>query len=173
MANRSLRAHRQPEALTPRIRIARGGDARAILALMRPYYAADGYPFQTTRARRVLTGFLRRPAWGRAWVATLGRPGGVVGYAVVTLGYSLEYGGRDAFVDEIVVSPGLRGQGLGRRLLVEAEAWCRRQGVAALHLEVERRHRGAIALYRGAGFSSSGRMLMTRRLSPKTSMKMS
>jgi ribosomal protein S18 acetylase RimI-like enzyme len=39
-------------------------------------------------------------------------------------------------------------------------------GVAALHLEVERRHRGAIALYRKAGFSSTRRILMTRRMRP-------
>ena len=82
----------------------------------------------------------------------------------MTLGYSLEHGGRDAFVDEIVVARELRGQGLGRRLLREAEAYCRRLGVAALHLEVERRHRAAIALYRKAGFATTRRMLLTRRL---------
>jgi diamine N-acetyltransferase len=85
---------------------------------------------------------------------------------VVTLGYSLEHGGRDAFLDEVVVSPELRGLGLGRRLLGEAEAYCRRQGVGSLHLEVERRHRGAISLYRKAGFASTRRILMTRRLRP-------
>jgi len=131
---------------------------------MRPYYAEDGYPFESRRAARVLRAFLRRPAWGRAWVVTLGRRRRIVGYAVVTLGYSLEHGGRNAFVDEIVVAPGLRGRSLGRRLLLEAETYGRRKRSGALHLEVERRHRGAIALYRKLGFVPSGRMLMTRRL---------
>ena len=129
---------------------------------MGPYYAKDGYLFDRRWSARVLRTFLRRPGWGRAWVVTAGSK--VVAYAVVTLGYSLEHGGRDAFLDEIVVGPDLRGLGLGRRLLRAAEAYCRRQGVESLHLEVERRHRVAIALYRKAGFASTRRMLMTRRL---------
>jgi ribosomal protein S18 acetylase RimI-like enzyme len=131
---------------------------------MRPYYAEDGYSFESRRAPRVLRAFLRRPAWGRAWVVTLGRRRRIAGYAVVTLGYSLEHGGRDAFLDEIVVAPDLRGQGIGRRLLLAAEAYCACHGVAALHLEVEPRHRGAMALYRRAGFGSTRRILMTKRV---------
>jgi ribosomal protein S18 acetylase RimI-like enzyme len=169
VADRGLRAHGQPEELTgarARLRRARAGDVAGIVAIMSAYYAEDGYPFESRRAARVLRAFLRRPDWGRAWIVSVARwpRSGIAGYAVVTLGYSLEHGGRDAFLDEIVVSPQLRGLGLGRRLLREAEAYCRRQGVGSLHLEVERRHRGAIALYRKAGFASTRRMLMTRRL---------
>ena len=82
----------------------------------------------------------------------------------MTLGYSLEHGGRDPFLDEIVVPRSSAGRGIGRRLLLAAEAYCARQGVAALHLEVERRHRGAIALYREAGFGSTRRILMTKQV---------
>ena len=66
MANRGLRADSQSEALSggPRIRIARAADVPGILALMRPYYAEDGYPFESRRAARVLRAFLRRPALG-------------------------------------------------------------------------------------------------------------
>jgi GNAT superfamily N-acetyltransferase len=166
VADRGLLAHGQPENLTARIRVARAPDVPGILAVMRPYYAEDGYTFERRRAAKVLRAFLQRPDWGRAWVVTLrrGRRQEIAGYAAVTLGYSLEHGGRDAFLDEIVVLPEHRGLGLGRRLLGQAEAWCRRQGVRSLHLEVERRHRGAISLYRKAGFVSTRRMLMTRRL---------
>jgi hypothetical protein len=82
-----------------RIRRARAGDVDGMLALMRPYYAEDGYRFDRGCAAKVLRAFLRRPACGRAWVLTW--EGRVSGYAVVTLGYSLEHGGRDAFLDEI------------------------------------------------------------------------
>jgi ribosomal protein S18 acetylase RimI-like enzyme len=162
VAHRGLRPHREPEARVIRVRRAGERDLPGILALMRPYYAEDGYSFEPRRAARVVRTFLRRPSWGRAWVAAEGSR--VAGYCVVTLGYSLEYGGRDAFVDEIVVAPEDRGRGLGARLIAEAVAYCRAQGVAALHLEVERHRRAAAALYRKAGFSATGRMLLTRRI---------
>ena len=76
MADRGLRPDGQPEELSARIRKARAGDVPGILALMRPYYAADGYRFEPRRAARVLSAFLRKPAWGRAWVVTAGRPPG-------------------------------------------------------------------------------------------------
>jgi ribosomal protein S18 acetylase RimI-like enzyme len=145
-----------------RIRIARDGDVPAILELMRPYYAEDGYPFDRSVAAKVLRAFLRRPPWGRAWVATKGS--GIVGYAVVTLGYSLEYGGRDGFLDEIVVRPEWRGRGVGGALLAAAEAFCRRRGLRALHLEVEKHRQAAIGFYRKAGFGSRGRVLLTKVL---------
>ncbi len=134
----------------------------AILDLMRPYYAEDGYPFDRSVAAKVLRTFLRRPAWGRAWAATEGSR--IVGYAVVTLGYSLEYRGRDGFLDEIVVGPEWRGRGVGGALVAAAEAFCRRRGVRALHLEVEKHRRAAIGLYRKAGFRGRGRMLLTKVL---------
>ena len=145
-----------------RIRIARGGDVPAILELMRPYYAEDGYPFDRSVAAKVLRNFLRRPSWGRAWAATDGSR--IVGYAVVTLGYSLEYGGRDGFLDEIVVAREWRGRGLGGALLATAESYCRRRGVRALHLEVEKHRRAAIGLYRKSGFRGRGRVLLTKVL---------
>jgi len=35
---------------------------------------------------------------GRVWLIQY--QGQVIGYVILTLGYSLEYGGRDAFIDE-------------------------------------------------------------------------
>jgi hypothetical protein len=57
VADRGLRAHGQPEELTGarvRLRRARAGDVAGIVGLMGPYYADDGYPFESRRAARVL-----------------------------------------------------------------------------------------------------------------------
>ena len=40
-----------------------------------------------------------------------------VGYLVLTLGYSLEYGGRDAFIDEVYIRSSYRGRGIGTAAL--------------------------------------------------------
>ena len=99
---------------------------------------------------------------GRLWVADA--DSGVVGYLAVTLGFSLEYRGRDAFVDELYIAEGYRGQGLGQAAMQVAETYCHEHGVKALHLEVERHREPALNLYRRVGFEEHDRYLMTKIL---------
>ena len=88
----------------------------------------------------------------------------MVGYLAVTLGYSLEYRGRDAFLDEVYLAEEARGEGRGREALELAEAYGRERGAKALHLVVERHRPHAQELYRRAGFHLQDRHLMTKRL---------
>jgi ribosomal protein S18 acetylase RimI-like enzyme len=99
---------------------------------------------------------------GHVWLIDEG--GAPAGYAVMTLGYSLEFGGRDAFVDELYIRPAYRRRGLGRRAVEVVATYCRDTGVQALHLEVGRENEAAQALYRQAGFADRRHWLLTRRL---------
>jgi len=146
------------------VEIAAAPAAPAVLDLMERFYAEDRYPFDREKARAALEPFLADPALGRAWLFKDG--GAAVGYFVLTLGWSLEYGGRDAFVDELFVSPSHRGRGLGRRALEVIDEACRELGVHALHLEVEKNNVRAAELYRKRGFEDHDRRLMTRRFTP-------
>ncbi len=135
--------------------------AEAILGLMEQFYAEERYPFDREKARAALDPFLADAALGRAWLFRDGDA--AVGYFVLTLGWSLEYGGRDAFVDELFVSPSHRGRGLGRRALEAIDEACRELGVRALHLEVEKNNLPAEELYRNGGFEDRDRRLMTKK----------
>jgi GNAT superfamily N-acetyltransferase len=135
-------------------------DVEALLKLQVAYYADDGYPFVETEARACWERLLGQPDNGRAWVAE--HDGRLVGYSVLTFGYSLEYRGRDAFVDELYVAPEWRGRGLGREALSIIDAACAAAGVRALHLEVERNKETARGLYRRWGFVEHDRVLMTK-----------
>jgi GNAT superfamily N-acetyltransferase len=137
-------------------------DLEPLLALQRDYYAEDGYAFDPEQARDAVARLLAEPALGRAWLVEEG--GRAVAYVVLALGWSLEYGGRDAFLDELYVAPSHRGRGLGRAGLSAVEAGARALGVRTLHLEVERDHAQAHALYRRAGFAAHDRVLMSKRL---------
>lgn len=137
-------------------------DTQELLALMRAFYAEEKYPFHEERTERVLRAMLVNPFFGAVWVFRLDRR--AVGYLVVTHGYSLEFGGRDAFVDEVYIRPEMRGRGLGTQALRIAEEHCRRQGIGALHLEVERENPRARALYERSGYKAHDRHLMTRWL---------
>lgn len=145
-----------------RYRPAKESDIDAIVTMMRRYYEEDGYPFDEADARDAVSRLVREGHLGRLWVAEVA--GEVVGYLAVTLGFSLEYRGRDAFIDELFISEGFRGQGLGQEAMQISEAYCRDAGVKALHLEVEHHRERARALYAQAGFESHERHLMTKRL---------
>lgn len=145
-----------------RFRPAEAGDVEAIVAMMRGYYVQDGYTFVEEEARAAALRLINDPSLGRLWV-TQDRDT-IAGYVAVALGFSFEYRGREAFVDELFIAESHRGRGLGREALELAEAYCREAGVNALHLEVER-HRGpALELYRRRGFADYGRFLMTKWL---------
>jgi len=140
---------------------AQPNDADVIIPMMRAFYAIDAYPFDETIARRALDELIRDPTLGRVWLIRLGDA--TVGYIVLTFGYSLEFHGRDAFLDELFIAQDQRGRGIGTAALRFLDATCPTLGVHTLHLEVERHNAAAQALYRRFGFRDSGRYLMNKR----------
>ena len=134
----------------------------ALLPMIRALCEHDGTPFDERAVGRALALVLADESLGRVWLIECGRE--AAGYLVLTFGFSLEFGGRDAFIDELYVREAFRGRGLGRRAIDLAERACRGRGVGALHLEVERANTSAQELYRRTGFRDHDRYLMTKRL---------
>jgi ribosomal protein S18 acetylase RimI-like enzyme len=89
----------------------------------------------------------------------------VIGYAMVTFGYDLEFAGRDAYLTELWIDPPARGSGAGGAALALLDPELRTHGVHALHLQV-RPDNPALRLYLRSGFVASPRIVMTRRLVP-------
>ena len=147
---------------TPPYRLATTADVDDVLLLQRDFYLEEGYPFAVERMRPALAALLGDPSLGQVWVAEDGQR--LVAYAVLTLGYSLEHHGRDAFVDELYVVPSHRGQGLGRAALALMDAYCRANGVHVLLLEVEHVNEDAHALYTRAGFVAGKRHLLKKHV---------
>jgi hypothetical protein len=83
------------------IRIARKDDLEGIVALMEKYYEYDRHDFDRKNARRVMRRLLADPVLGRVFLAA--DKNSAIGYLALTFGYSLEYHGRDAFVDEFFI----------------------------------------------------------------------
>lgn len=136
---------------------------------MRRFYAQHRTPFRAAEARKALLGLLRDPAMGRVWLIRFGQED--VGYVVLTIGYSLEFLGRDAFVDELYVLPRYRGKGLGKQAMALLDDECRALGVHALHLEVASSNKAAQGLYRRFGFEKRGYFLMTRGVRPRQELR--
>lgn len=143
-------------------RAAAASDVETLLALMRELYATDNHPFDPRSAGRALGELLARPSSGRIWLMTAGEA--IAGYVVLTFGFSLEFGGRDAFIDELYVRPRFAGRGLGAATLAFVEQEMRAAGVRALHLEVRLENRRALELYERAGFTRRESRLMSKKI---------
>jgi ribosomal protein S18 acetylase RimI-like enzyme len=151
--------------MDPTFRTATEADADLLLPLMREYYAYDGHAYDEPRARLALVNFLREPSFGQAWVIFDGAmPDGEtpIGYIVLTFGYSLEYLGRDAFIDEFYLRESHRGRGWGRKALEFVEEAARTADVRAIHLEVIHTNTGAKEVYRHAGYLDHDHYLMSK-----------
>ncbi len=87
------------------------------------------------------------------------------GYVALSFGFSIELGGRDAFLDEFFIRESVRGRGMGSQALMTLVPMLRDMGVKALHMEVDHDNPKAMKLYQRAGFKArSEYFLMTRTL---------
>ena len=118
--------------------------------------------FDEDELRPVLSLFFSHPEWGRIWI--LDHAGRAVGYIILTLGFSFEYRGRDAFIDELYIAPEYRGRGFGRAGMQLAEDCARQFGVNALHLEVDHANHSALEFYRRLRYQDHKRHLLTKWL---------
>ncbi len=134
----------------PQFRVAEASDAELLLDFIQAYYAFDGHGYDREKARAALIALLQNPSFGRAWLILDGDS--PVGYAVLCFGYSLEWLGRDAFVDEFYLREAYRGRGWGRKSMTFLEDAARELGVRTLHLEVMEGNSAALHLYEAIGF---------------------
>lgn len=145
-----------------RITTATAADEGPLLALIREFYAVEHLPYDEAVLHRALAQLWEAPAYGRVLVMRDGEA--PVGYLMLTFGFSLEYHGRDALVDELYVRESHRGRGAGSAFLAFVEDLCRAEDVRAVHLEVDHVNLRAKALYHRSGYVDHDRHLLTKWL---------
>ena len=128
-----------------------------LLPLVRGYHEFE-HVHMSDAARAAAVAPLLEPGstLGCIWLIRTGDAAGgeAVGYVALCFGYSIEFRGRDAFVDEFFLVDSARGKGLGSRALERVKAEARALGIAALHLEVARDNARARRLYEQWGFGA-------------------
>jgi len=143
------------------LRAAALDDLATVLPRTRDLNAHEGIAIDAPTLEAALERLLRDPSLGGVWLIERERV--AIGYAIVTFGYDLEFGGRDAFLTELWVDPDARGRGAGSAALELLGPELRALGVRALHLQV-RPENPALRLYQRQGFVVSPRLIMTQRL---------
>jgi ribosomal protein S18 acetylase RimI-like enzyme len=149
------------EAAGP-VRRAVPADLAALLPLNAEFCAIDGHPFDEALVRRALGPLLADDTHGEVWV--LQRDAALLGYAVITWGYSLESGGREALLDEVYVRD--RGHGLGGLLVRACLAAAARSGATRTFLETESHNERVRRFYARHGFVEEPSTWMSRDLDP-------
>ncbi len=137
-------------------------DFGIILKMMQEFNAIDNYPFDERERTESLNLLLENPAYGKLWI--IRESEAVAGYTFLGFGFSFEFKGRDAFVDELFVLPAFQGQGIGGKAIDFVIAQAKRSGVRALHLEAEHHNERGLRLYRSKGFRDHKRFLLTKFL---------
>ncbi len=141
------------------------GDIDTLLGLVAQFYGHFGYTFEPTAHRKMLEEFITHEYMGSLWLVRV--DGEVAGYLALTYGYTFEFGGRDAFVDEFFMTEPYRNGGFGRLALQEIQEKMTALGLHAIHLHTEHYNERAKRLYESVGFVDMKRATLTF-LPPKT-----
>jgi ribosomal protein S18 acetylase RimI-like enzyme len=138
------------------IRRADKDDLVSLLPLVRAYHAFEGLDVSEEQRANALSQLLGSD-YGVVWLGET--EAGVVAYLALCFGFSIEAGGRDAFIDELFVVPDSRGRGLGGTLLQRAVEHAQLIDLKALYLIADQSNHAALELYRRQGFSSRDKYL--------------
>lgn len=136
-------------------------DVDVLLPLMRCLQADDPWsvPFREEKVRETLRELIALA--GRAFLICAAEV--CVGYLVLSFDFSLEFGGKNAWIDELFVQREFRNKGIGSKTVEFAAGAARECGAKVLHLEVNRGNQ-AIDLYRRCGFADHDRYLLSKWL---------
>ena len=141
------------------VRLATLTDIETLVRLMKHFYAEANFTLSEQGAERAFESLLDDTRLGQAWM--IEDDGHPAGFVVLTVGFSMEYGGLRGFVDDFYVAPQYRRRGLGHAALEEVKRACRRRGVRALLVETGPDNDAAMSAYRSVGFEDTGHRLLT------------
>lgn len=143
-----------------RFRQATLGDIEPLIELIAAYYAHDQLPFDEARVRRGLAELITHPGFGGAWLILHG--GQLAGHFLLTYGFDLEFGGRQATITELYIRPEHRRKGLGRAALDQVALILRGLRIGAFELQVEAGNASALAFYESVGMRRFDRIPMSK-----------
>ena len=140
-------------------RLAAPADRTVLGEMIRAYYVYDRHEIDGAIIESSLDGALAPNHHIRIWIIEV--DGQAAGYLAVAIGFTIEAGGKDGFLDELYLREAFRGQGIGRQAVQFAIAACPSLGIRRLSLEVERHNSRAKHLYEDIGFEAHDRILMS------------
>ncbi len=128
------------------IRTATEADIPAMLRLLAELFSLESdFSFDPLKAERGIRKLLQRSQAAAVFVLEVERQ--VQGMASLQVLISTAEGGEVGLVEDVVIAPEYRQQGLGKQLMVYIEAWACRQGLCRLQLLADRENKAAHGFY--------------------------
>ena len=147
--------------MNPEFVLAKKTDINSIITLMKEFYEIEHLRFDKEKIADTLTAIIDTINCLIYFIKINNKE---VGYFVITFGYSLEFYGRFALVDELYLREEFRGKGIGKSSLRFIEDTCRLDNVSAVRLEVNRINIKAMEIYKNTGFKDDERLIFTKWL---------
>jgi ribosomal protein S18 acetylase RimI-like enzyme len=129
----------------PSLRRATADDVAALVLLMHDFYAESGHALDHEWAAASFRSLLACPDLGGVWIVHIDTS--PVGHAVLSVRYTMEFGGLGGCIDDLYVKPNFRRIGAGQALLEALFAECRARGCKSVHVEVGASNAPALAMY--------------------------
>jgi GNAT superfamily N-acetyltransferase len=133
-----------------------------MMELLHEFYLSEHLAFDRQSAHAALLRLIEDRSLGLIYLINTNNE--TAGYCVVTFGYSLEFHGRFALIDEFYIREAFRGLGIGAAALHFLEDQCWQLRISAIRLEVDHSNAGARRLNERSGFARHDRDLMTKWL---------
>lgn len=133
-----------------------------VLSLVNGLYDHNYITFEEDKVRFALEKLLDDDSKGYVW--TVYDKNVIIGYFIVSLGYSLEHNGQIAIIDEMYIKKSHRDQGYGKAILGAIENFCKEHGVHTVALEVEKHNINAQIFFQIKGFQKMDRIPMIKNI---------
>jgi GNAT superfamily N-acetyltransferase len=138
-------------------------DLPRLLPLVAAFHEHQGFNTSPEHQHNAIVPLLEGSPHGAIWL--IGPRRAPVGYVVVSFGWSVEYGGMDAIVDEIFVRSAVRKRGMGSDALNGLSKALKDGGIKALHLEADQGNETLKRFYQRCKFETrEGYAYMSRAL---------
>ena len=139
------------------IRQATAEDLPAVLALYAQPAMDNGRVLPLAQATELFAQFARYPNYHLYVASDETQPANVVGTFALLVMHNLGHlGTPSAIVEDVVVSPGQQGRGIGRQMMAHACALARQAGCYKLVLSSNQKRERAHAFYESLGFQRHG-----------------
>lgn len=145
------------------LHLASTDDLPKLLPLVAAFHEDAGFETTADHQRDAIAPLLEGSPHGAVWL--IGPRRAPVGYVAVSFGWSIEFGGMDAMVDELFIRSAVRKRGMGGEALDSLAKALKGAGVCALHLEARKDEDRLHKFYARARFQArDGYVLMSRVL---------
>lgn len=141
------------------IDLATSADIPRLISLLDLLFTQEA-EFQPDRAaqQRGLTAIIGNPETGHILIARQGDE--IVGMVNLLYTVSTALGGKVALLEDMVIAPQVRGQGVGKQLLGTALEHAHQQACLRITLLTDADNHTAQAFYQNMGFTASGMLPM-------------